>query len=202
MKTLVTAVIQKSPSKGGKLDMDNFIPDTETIDNFLDDDASPRIENLKIDVTQDNSEDEVDNNPMVASFAEDVEIDEYSGNAAPIRESSSSEDDEVVIKPKVTMSSKTTLKTKLSNTSSTKSDDLHFELPDHLKNNELENDIFDNINPNTNETKKKHHHKKNKKSKKSKKSKSEDQERDELEEFLNGVPANTIQPEEGAYEEL
>ena len=141
---------------------------------------------------------------MVASFAEDVEIDEYSGNnAAPIRESSSSEDDEVVIKPKVTttMPSKTTLKTKLSNTSS-KSDDLHFELPDHLKNNELENDIFDNINPTNAETKKKHHHKKGKKSKKSKKSKSEDQERDELEEFLNGVPANTIQPEEGAYEEL
>ena len=48
VKTLVTAVIQKSPSKGGKLDMDNFIPDTETIDNFLDDDASPKIENLSI----------------------------------------------------------------------------------------------------------------------------------------------------------
>ena len=97
--------------------------------------------------------------------------------------------------------SKTKLKTKLSNTSS-KSDDLHFELPEHLKKDDdafASNDTFEENDDETNSTNKKKH-KKGKKSKKTKKSKSEDQERDELEEFLNGVPGN--QPEEGAYEEL
>ena len=97
--------------------------------------------------------------------------------------------------------SKTKLKTKLSNTSS-KSDDLHFELPEHLKKDDdafAPDDTFEKNDDETNSSNKKKH-KKGKKSKKTKKSKSEDQERDELEEFLNGVPGN--QPEEGAYEEL
>ena len=231
VKTVATAMIPKSPSKNGNLDMDNFIPDTGTLDNFLDDDiVSSNMDKLTVNVDthgDDISEDEVEN-PMVASFAEEVEIEDYSAGSADVLRvddaggggigttdnaylSSSSEDQETVISrvPTSAPKSKATLKAKLSNTSS-KSDELHFELPEHLmRSSEVEVDKKDQGFSTTTDnldsgdgvfpTKNKKHHKKGKKSKKSKKEKSEDQ---VLEEFLNGGPANAIQPEDGTYEEL
>ena len=93
--------------------------------------------------------------------------------------------------PKLTSSTKPKLKTKLSNSSS-KSEDLHFDIPEHLKPKEFV------VEEDESEEKKKS--KKSKKTKK-KRRKSSDKERDDLEEFLNGIPP--VQPQEqGSYEEL
>ena len=52
---------------------------------------------------QDTDDDEVDNNPMVASFAEEIEIEDYTGSAIQDREdeqTSSSDEEEIQTKPK------------------------------------------------------------------------------------------------------
>ena len=126
VKAVASAVIlQKSPSKGGKLDVDNFVPglknyvksailppfhknpcsflDTDAIDNFLEDDGSSKIEKLSVNDSQDTDDDEVDNNPMVACYNEEIEIEDYTGSAIPDREddhTSSSDEEQVQTKPK------------------------------------------------------------------------------------------------------
>ena len=74
-------IIQKSPSKSSKLDVDNFVPETDAIENFLDEQDSStadRLAVMNIDGDDDTDDDTPNNdNPMVASFAEDVEIDDY-----------------------------------------------------------------------------------------------------------------------------
>jgi hypothetical protein len=189
--------------KGGSdnVDVDLFVPDTEAaIDNFLEEDNSPRMAKLDLNDVGDDEEEESStsgNNPMVAAFAEDVEVEEYNSSMAGA-ELSSDEDEEVII-----ISTKPALKTKLSNTSSKSPKvGLHFELPDSLK-------LDSSTNANDLEIAAEKPKKKQKKDKKSKtekkktnKQKSEDQDRDVLEEFLNGIPQSSIQPEEGSYEAL
>ena len=90
---------------------------------------------------------------------------------------------------------------KLSNSSS-KSEDVHFEIPEHLKPKEsvVEEDVDDHKNEEDGGGGEKKKSKKSKKTKK-KRRKSSEKERDELEEFLNGIPP--VQPQEqGSYEEL
>ena len=67
----------KSPSKSSKLDVDNFVPETDAIDNFLED-TEDRLAMMNVK-DEDTDDDEMPNNdnPMVASFAEDVDIDDY-----------------------------------------------------------------------------------------------------------------------------
>merc|ERR1712008_312405 len=74
-------IIQKSPSKSSRLDVDNFVPETDAIENFLDEQDSSTADRLvvmNINDGDDTDDDTPNNdNPMVASFAEDVEIDDY-----------------------------------------------------------------------------------------------------------------------------
>lgn len=173
--------IQASPSKPTKIDVENFMPENDAIENFL---AESPVKNMsKLNLNDNNESDEEEEvNPQVASFAEDIEIDDYVENSVT-NQLESSEDEEM---PKV-MNTKPKVKAKLSNSSSKSEGSLHFELPEHLK-----QPVDDEV---PQEKKKKP-----KKTKKHKKRKSEDKERDELEEFLNGIPAPN--KDEGAYEEL
>ena len=61
--------------------MDNFVPETDAIENFLDEQDSStadRLAAMNIHDEDDTDDDTPNNdNPMVASFAEDVEIDDY-----------------------------------------------------------------------------------------------------------------------------
>ena len=73
--------MQKSQSKSSKLDVDNFVPETDAIENFLDDQepsTADRLAMMNVN-DEDTDDDETPNNenPMVASFAEDVDIDDY-----------------------------------------------------------------------------------------------------------------------------
>merc|ERR1712018_1126591 len=74
-------IMQKSPSKSSKLDVDNFVPDTDAIENFLEDQESSTADRLSMmnvnDEDTDDDETPNNDNPMVASFAEDVDIDDY-----------------------------------------------------------------------------------------------------------------------------
>ena len=179
---------QKSPSKKFD-DVENFVPEEQGIDNFLDEDNSPKMAKLNINEEDSDEETPGRDNPMVASFAEDIDIEEYDVAVVPDLEPESVEPQS---SPK--MAAKPKLKTKLSNSSS-KSEDLHFEIPEHLKPKESEETTVEQ----SEEVEKK----KTKKSKKTKKKrrKSSEKERDELEEFLNGIPP--VQPQEqGSYEEL
>lgn len=188
---LPSTVIQtKSPSKN--VDVDDFMPDSDAIDTFLEDDNSPRM--AKLNINDEESDDESSSaniNPMVASFDEDIVIEEYSSNVVQSESSDEEQPKKPVVKAKV--------KAKLSNSSvksNTAEDSLHFELPEHLATTAEINADEPDV------ERQKKHHKKHKKEKKTKKQKSEDQERDELEEFLNGIPATSIKPDEGSYEEL
>ena len=73
--------MQKSPSKSSKLDVDNFVPETDAIENFLEDQESSTADRLAMmnvnDEDTDDDETPNNDNPMVASFAEDVDIDDY-----------------------------------------------------------------------------------------------------------------------------
>jgi len=203
-------IMQKSPSKSSKLDVDNFVPETDAIDNFLED-TEDRLAMMNVK-DEDTDDDEMPNNdnPMVASFAEDVDIDDYIPgqqdteiSLAPNDPSSSDEEPTKLPNDKVA-ALKSTLKPKLSNSSSKSGDEgpLHFDLPEHLKataTNDNETIIEENENVSSSAKKQK---KSNKEKKHHKKRKSIDKERDELEEFLNGVPPNNIQKDVGAYEEL
>ena len=73
-------IIQKSPSKSSKLDVDNFVPETDAIENFLDDEPTTADRLAVLNINEEDTDDEDTpnhDNPMVASFAEDVEIDDY-----------------------------------------------------------------------------------------------------------------------------
>jgi len=205
-------IMQKSPSKSSKLDVDNFVPETDAIDNFLED-TEDRLAMMNVK-DEDTDDDEMPNNdnPMVASFAEDVDIDDYIPgqqdteiSLAPNDLSSSDEEPTKLPNDKVA-ALKSTLKPKLSNSSSKSGDEgpLHFDLPEHLKataTNDNETIIEENENVSSS-AKKQKKSKKSKEKKHHKKRKSIDKERDELEEFLNGVPPTNIQNDVGAYEEL
>ena len=41
-------IIQKSPSKNSKLDVDNFVPETDAIENFLDEQDSSTADRLAV----------------------------------------------------------------------------------------------------------------------------------------------------------
>ena len=73
--------MQKSPSKSSKLDVDNFVPETDAIENFLEDQEPSTADRLAMmnvnDEDTDDDETPNNDNPMVASFAEDVDIDDY-----------------------------------------------------------------------------------------------------------------------------
>ena len=117
----------------------------------------------------------------------------------------SSDDDDAIPKPpnEIVTHPKTTIKAKLSNSSSKSGDEgsLHFDLPEHLKANTTNNEtIVEEEEKVTGKKQKKS--KKSKEKKHHKKRKSIDKERDELEEFLNGIPPSNMQTDEGAYEEL
>ena len=179
----------------------------------------------KIDINHDYSDEDISNNdnPMVASFAEDVDLDDLTHdlehtNVQEDNDDIFTSDDEKNTDKKISgakqnnLAPKLKLKPKLSN-SSAKSEDgsLHFDLPEHLKvstNLEINQVNDDSISQeecdmnNTSANKKKPKKSKKSKEKKHKKQKSMDKERDELEEFLNGIPPSNIQPEEGTYEEL
>ena len=74
-------IMQKSPSKSSKLDVDNFVPETDAIENFLEDQEPSTADRLAMmnvnDEDTDDDETPNNDNPMVASFAEDVDIDDY-----------------------------------------------------------------------------------------------------------------------------
>ena len=125
---------------------------------------------------------------------------------APNDLSSSDEEPTKILNDKVAPP-KSTLKPKLSNTSSKSGDEgsLQFDLPEHLKataTNDNETIVEENENVISSTAKKQKKSKKSKEKKHHKKRKSIDKERDELEEFLNGIPPTNIQTDVGAYEEL
>ena len=73
-------IMQKSPSKSSKLDVDNFVPETDAIENFLDEEPATADRLAVLNINEEDTDDEDTpnhDNPMVASFAEDVEIDDY-----------------------------------------------------------------------------------------------------------------------------
>ena len=196
---------QKSPKKKVD-DVEDFVPEEQGIDNFLDQEDNSSSKLAKLNINEEDSDDDTpgrDNNPMVASFAEDVDIEEYDA-AVPDLELDQDESEESPSSPKLTTATtKPKLKMKLSNSSS-KSEDVHFEIPEHLKPKEsvVEEDV--DVDDHKNEVDggggEKKKSKKSKKTKK-KRRKSSEKERDELEEFLNGIPP--VQPQEqGSYEEL
>merc|ERR1719228_1505576 len=124
---------------------------------------------------EDTDDDEAPNNdnPMVASFAEDVDIDDYIPgqqdtkiSPAPNDPSSSDEEPTKLPNDKIVLP-KSTLKTKLSNSSSKSGDEgpLHFDLPEHLKATATNNETIVEENENDGSAKK---HKKSKKSKEKK----------------------------------
>lgn len=174
---------QKSPNKKVD-DVEDFVPEDQGIDNFLE--IEDNIKELNINEEESDEDTPGLDNPMVASFAEDVDIEDYDAVVPDLELDQESQNS-----PKLTTTTKTKLKTKLSNSSS-KSEDLHFDIPEHLKPKEFV------VEEDESEEKKKS--KKSKKTKK-KRRKSSDKERDDLEEFLNGIPP--VQPQEqGSYEEL
>ena len=182
-KSVIIQPKQKSPNKN--VGVDDFVPEEQTIDNFLEEEQNSPSRMAKLNLDDSDEDTPGRDNPMVASFAEDIEIDDYAQvpNLEP--------DVQVLEQESPKVSSKPKLKTKLSNSSS-KSEDLHFEIPEHLQPKEAVED--------ESSEKKDKKVKKAKKTKK-KRRKSSEKERDELEEFLNGIPP--VQPQEqGSYEEL
>jgi len=213
-------IIQKSPSKSSRLDVDSFVPEIDAIENFLDEQDSStadRLAVMNINDDDDTDDDTPNNdNPMVASFAEDVEIDDYIPGqqdflAASLEPNdldlSSSEDEQNKVSNGKILHSKSALKPKLSNSSSKSGDEgsLHFDLPEHLKATAqaTNNGTIIEEDENVAGAKKQKKSKKSKEKKHHKKRKSIDKERDDLEEFLNGIPpSNDEGRQQGAYEEL
>ena len=138
-------------------------------------------------------------NPCFYFYFQDISL-------APNDLSSSDEEPTKIPNDKV-VPPKSTLKPKLSNTSSKSGDEgsLQFDLPEHLKataTNDNDTIVEENENVISSTAKKQKKSKKSKEKKHHKKRKSIDKERDELEEFLNGIPPTNIQTDVGAYEEL
>lgn len=89
-------------AKSGKVDVDNFVPDSGDFDTFLDEEISqPKSSNAVNNHNVDSSDDEDDGNPMVAKFQDDIDEDSYDNAAinnitAAIQADSSSDDEEQV----------------------------------------------------------------------------------------------------------
>ena len=183
--------------------VDDFVPDSQTaIENFLDDNdpnSPTKLSKMSLDDNVSDDDSQIQINPKVASFNEDVEVDDYKSSGINLQDLSSSSDDNeeakaAVAKVKVT---KVKVKAKLSNSSlksNSEDSSLHFELPAHLQMSEAL-DPLEPLEPDE-VGKKKAKKSKKPKEKKAKKHK----ERNELEEFLNGTPPST--KDEGTYEEL
>jgi len=101
--------------RSGKVDVDNFIPDSGDFDTFLDEEIShPKPNTAVSNQNVDSSDDEDNGNPMVAKFQDDIDDDSYDDNdainnitAAIQADSSSDEEEQVqnlpniyVVKPK------------------------------------------------------------------------------------------------------
>lgn len=87
-------------AKTGKVDVDNFIPDSGDFDTFLDEEIShPRSSNAVNNHNVDSSDDEDDGNPMVAKFQDDIDEDSYDNQiitniTAAIQADSSSDEEQ------------------------------------------------------------------------------------------------------------
>jgi len=102
-----------APVKSGKVDVDNFVPDSGDFDTFLDEEIShPKSNSGVSNQNVDSSDDEDNGNPMVAKFQDDIDDDSYDNDAinnitAAIQADSSSDEEQVqnlpsifVMKPK------------------------------------------------------------------------------------------------------
>ena len=180
--------------KTGKLDVDNFIPDQNAIDNFLDDDFGSPSKNAASSfsggyVASDDSDDEINVNPMVAGFADDLDLDDFKTSVAIIDSSSGDEN----------AAKNLNGKTKIVRNVEPKKVKLKaaknlFQVPDSLPvvvAPEIELSADSDEEP-----------KKLKKKKKAKKrsSKSPSRERDDLEDFLNGSPESSQPRDATVYE--
>ena len=190
-----TLAPQSSTSKSGKLDVDNFVPDQNAIDNFLDDDtvqqASFGINSNNVDYDEDDDESE-NVNPMVAGFTDDLDLDDF--KTSVVIDSSDDDDDEVdnaaavkgvAIKAVVESEPK---KLRLKPTKNLFDVDLPTQQVDLAA-----ESIDEEPEP-----------RKKPKKKKSKKrsSKSPSRERDDLEDFLNGSPESGQPRDAAVYEEI
>ena len=181
---IVPNASQTSLSKTGKLDVDDFIPDQNAIDNFLDDDfvAQQTFSGIVPDDDDDDEEENV--NPMVAGFADDLDLDDFQTSVVI----HSSEEDDAVVKMKTNKVESEPKKVKM------KSAKNLFDVP-ALTSPQVELVSESNDDEPT---------KKKPKKKKSKKrgSKSPSRERDDLEDFLNGSPESSQPRDATVYEAL
>ncbi len=92
---IVTNASQTSLSKTatGKIDVDSFIPDQNTIDNFLDDDFVSTSNNATFSPNDDDDSDDGHVNPMVAGFTDDLDLDDF--KTSVVLDVNSSDDDVV-----------------------------------------------------------------------------------------------------------
>jgi len=184
LTTLPTAV------KNGKLDVDDFVPDQNAIDNFLDDDAAQQTSfSVDNNAEYDDDDDDAQNvNPMVAGFTDDLDLDDF--KTSVVIESSDADD---VVKSVQNVQVKVESEPKKLKLKPTKNL-FDVDLTTSTTQVELASESVDE----ESEPKKKQKKKKSKK----RSSKSPSRERDELEDFLNGSP-ESVQPRDAAvYEEL
>jgi len=92
---IVTNASQTSLSKTatGKIDVDSFIPDQNTMDNFLDDDFVSTSNNATFSPNDDDDSDDGHVNPMVAGFTDDLDLDDF--KTSVVLDVNSSDDDVV-----------------------------------------------------------------------------------------------------------
>lgn len=82
-----------SKTATGKIDVDSFIPDQNTIDNFLDDDFVSTSNNATFSPNDDDDSDDGHVNPMVAGFTDDLDLDDF--KTSVVLDVNSSDDDVV-----------------------------------------------------------------------------------------------------------
>jgi hypothetical protein len=182
---IVPNASQTSLSKTGRLDLDDFIPDQNAIDNFLDDDFVVQQTFSENAVVDDDEDDEDENyNPMVAGFTDDLDLDDFQTSVVI----HSSDDESAVVKTTTNNVEAEPKKVKM------KSAKNLFNVP-ALASPQVELVSESNDDEPT---------KKKSKKKKSKKrgSKSPSRERDDLENFLNGSPESSQPRDATVYEAL
>lgn len=197
-----TQAIAPSPSqtsltvnKNGKVNVDDFVPDQNAIDNFLDDDVQPTSFGFNVANADEDADDDDDENynPMVAGFTDDLDLDDFKSSVVV---ASSSDDDSRAVKTQAPVVAKSFVvesepkKTKAKSAKNLFAVDLPTQTVE-LASESVDDDV--DVEP-----KKKHKKKKSKK----RASKSPSRERDDLEDFLNGSPESAQHRDAAVYEEL
>ncbi|XP_040567291.1 rab-like protein 6 isoform X1 [Lepeophtheirus salmonis] len=159
--------------------VEDFVPESSGIDNFLmDEDSSEKTNSNRVQGDGESSDEEGINH-LVTGFDEDVVIDDYDttvNDEVIIKSYSSSSEDELVVKNKAIPEKSS------SEIQTVDSSKIHIDSEDEAFHSNLSED-------------------KRKKKSKSSRKKSEEEERNALEEFLNGIPDETPRAST-AYEEF